>query len=56
MNIRMSAFFAKIKGKFGTNCEKEWPVTLAMNLKRGMDEREFSAYFFNSIVPLFPNA
>ncbi|KAL7474304.1 hypothetical protein ACHAW6_000283, partial [Cyclotella cf. meneghiniana] len=56
VNIRMSAFFPKIKGKFGTNCEKEWPVTLAMNLKGGMDEREFRTYFLNSIVPLFPNA
>ena len=56
VNIRMSAFFPKIKGTFGTNCEKEWPVTLGMNLKGGMDEREFRSYFLNSIVPLFPDA
>eukprot|EP00804_Cyclotella_cryptica_P004940 CCRYP_014074-RA/>CCRYP_014074-RA protein AED:0.41 eAED:0.41 QI:0/0/0/1/0/0/2/0/145 len=31
VNIRMSPFFPKIKGTFGTNCEKEWPVTLGMN-------------------------
>jgi hypothetical protein len=42
---RMSAFFSKIKGTFGTNCEKEWPVTLGMCLKGGMDEREFRSYF-----------
>jgi hypothetical protein len=41
VNIRMSAFFPKIKSTFGTDCEKEWPVTLGMNLKGGMDEREF---------------
>ena len=27
-----------------------------MNLKGGMDEREFRSYFLNSIVPLFPEA
>ena len=41
VSIRMHAFFPKIKGTFGTNCEREWPVTLGMNLKGGMDEREF---------------
>ncbi len=56
VNIRMSTFFPKIIGKFGTDCEKEWPVTVAMNLKGGMDEREFRSYFLNSIVPLFPDA
>ena len=27
-----------------------------MNLKGGMDEREFRSYFLSSIVPLFPDA
>ena len=31
-------------------------MTVAMNLKGRMDEREFSSYFLNSIVPLFLNA
>ena len=31
-------------------------MTEAMKLKGGMDEREFRSYFFNSIVPLFPDA
>jgi hypothetical protein len=39
VNIRMSAFFPKIKGTFGNDCEKEWSVTLRVNLKGGMDER-----------------
>eukprot|EP00804_Cyclotella_cryptica_P031255 CCRYP_011060-RA/>CCRYP_011060-RA protein AED:0.29 eAED:0.29 QI:0/0/0/1/0/0/3/0/236 len=56
VNIRMSTFFPKIRGKFGTDCEKEWPVTIEMTSKGGMDEREFRSYFFNSVVPLFPDA
>jgi len=56
MNIRMSTFFPKIIGKFQTDCEKEWPVTVAMNMKGGMDEREFRSYFLNYIVPLFSDA
>jgi hypothetical protein len=44
-NIRMSTFFPKIRGKFETDGKKEWPVTLAMNLKCGMDEREFRSNF-----------
>eukprot|EP00804_Cyclotella_cryptica_P012634 CCRYP_016908-RA/>CCRYP_016908-RA protein AED:0.47 eAED:0.47 QI:0/0/0/1/0/0/3/0/132 len=53
-DIRRSTFFPKLK----VNLEliKEWPVTVAMNLKGGMDEREFRSYFLNSIVPLFPDA
>ena len=38
VSIRMSAFFPKIKDTFGTDCEKEWPVTLGMNSKCGMEE------------------
>ena len=52
----MSAFFLKIKGTFGTDCENDWPVALGMNLKGRMDEKEFRSYFLNSIVPLFPDA
>eukprot|EP00804_Cyclotella_cryptica_P014587 CCRYP_020639-RA/>CCRYP_020639-RA protein AED:0.30 eAED:0.30 QI:0/0/0/1/0/0/3/0/271 len=54
VNIRMSAFFPRIKGTFGTDCEKEWPVTLGMNLKGGMER--IQVIFLNSIVPLFPDA
>ncbi len=56
VNIRMSTFFPKIIGKFGTDCEKEWPVAIDMSLKGRRDEREFRSYFLNSIVPLFPDA
>ncbi|KAL7481398.1 LOW QUALITY PROTEIN: hypothetical protein ACHAW6_007078 [Cyclotella cf. meneghiniana] len=40
----------------GSKCNREWPVTVAMSLKGGMDEREFMSYFLNSIMPLFPDA
>jgi hypothetical protein len=40
VTIRMITFFPKIRGKFGTDFEKEWLVTLAMNLKGGLAERE----------------
>jgi hypothetical protein len=53
VNIRMSTFFPKIRGKLGTDCEKEWSVTLAMIFKGGMEEREFRSYFSNYIVLLF---
>jgi hypothetical protein len=56
VNTKMSTFFPKVKGKFGTDCEKEWLVTVAMNLKGGMDEREFRSCFLNYIVPLFLDA
>ncbi len=56
VNIRMSAYFPKIKGTFGTDSEKDWPVTFGMNLKGGMDEKEFRSFFLNSIVPLFLDA
>eukprot|EP00984_Skeletonema_dohrnii_P018305 scaffold8528_cov85-Skeletonema_dohrnii-CCMP3373.AAC.1 len=49
-------FTVKVKGKFGCAEEKEWPCTIAMNEKGGMDEKEFMDYFFNSLVPLYEDA
>ena len=46
----MNTFFPKTRGKFGTDCEKDWSVMLAMNLKGGIDERESRSYFLNSIA------
>ncbi len=36
----------KLIGNFGTDCEKEWSVTVAMKLNVGMDERENSGHIF----------
>jgi hypothetical protein len=44
-NVNSIAFFPKIKGKFGASDSKEWPVTIGMNEKGGMDDVEFRQYF-----------
>ncbi len=44
-----------IKGKFGYNSVREWPVMFGINLKGGMDDAEYEKYLFSSIIPLFPN-
>jgi hypothetical protein len=41
VNVNSIAFFPKVTGKFGTNDSKEWPVTIGMNKKGGMDDGEF---------------
>ena len=56
VNVNSIAFFPKIKGKFGASDSKEWPVTIGMNEKGGMDDVEFRQYFLNSIVPLYPDS
>ena len=56
LNVTSITYFPKIKGKFGNSDFKEWPVTIGMNEKGGMDDVEFRQYFLNSIVPLFPDS
>ncbi len=46
-------FMPYIKGKFGCNSVREWPVTFEMNLKGGMDDAEYEKYIFLSIILLF---
>ena len=41
------------RGQFGTDSVQEWPTTIEMNEKGGMDNYKFEIY--NSIVPLFPD-
>ena len=48
-------FMPQIRGKFGNDEEKLWPVTFGMNPKGGMDEAEFEKYLSNSIFPLYPD-
>ena len=45
INVNSIAFFPKIQGQFGTCDLKEWPVTIGMNEKGGMDDVEFRQYF-----------
>ena len=45
-----------VVGNFGSFKERIKPVTLAMNEKRGMDDREFMSYFMNLIIPLYLDA
>jgi|EP01082_Thalassiosira_pseudonana_P008128 hypothetical protein len=49
-------FAVNVKGKFGCAEEREWPCTIGMNEKGGMDEKEFMDYFLHSLVPLYPDA
>ena len=44
-----------VRGKFGNEENKIWPVTLGMNEKGGMDDDEFEKYIHTSIVPLYPD-
>ncbi len=56
VNVNSIAFFPNVKGKSGTSDLKEWPMTIGMNEKGGMDEVEFRQYFLNSLVLLFPDS
>ena len=40
-------------GRFGCEDKREWPCTIGMNEKGGMNNEEFERYVDNSIVPLF---
>ncbi len=56
IRTEVDRYTVKVKGKFGCPEERLWPCTIAMNEKGGMDESEFMHYFFNSLVPLYPDA
>ena len=53
---KMATWLLDVRGKFGHDEEKNFPITIGMNEKGGMDEAEFAKYILNSITPLFPNA
>lgn len=42
VDVKLIAFFPNIKGKFGTTDleEEEWPITIGMNEKGGVDDVE----------------
>jgi hypothetical protein len=43
------------RGRFGCEEWREWPCTIGMNGKGGMNNEEFERYIDNSFVPLFPD-
>ncbi len=47
-------FMPNVKGQFGSNTVKEWPVSFGMNSKGGTYGAKYKKYFL-SIVPLFPD-
>ena len=52
-------FYAKmmhIRGQYGFDKIVERGATFGANAKAGMDNEEFEKYFFNAIVPLYPDA
>jgi len=56
VNINLVTFLPNIKGKFGLEEAKEWPVTFGFNAKGGMDNKQFKEYFKINIAPLYPDA
>jgi hypothetical protein len=45
----------KTNGRFDCKEVREWPATIGMNKKGGMNDNEFDKYIDNSFVPLFPD-
>ena len=45
-----------VRGQFGCDEVRLWPVTFGCNEKEGMGNDEFKKYLMNSIVPLYPHA
>ena len=56
LNVDVAEHVPLVRGKFGCEEERTWPVSFGQNEKGGMDEEEFAEYLFNSIVPLFSPA
>jgi hypothetical protein len=47
--------FVNTCSKFGCKEVREWPATIGMNKKGGMNEEKFNKYINNLIIPLFPD-
>jgi hypothetical protein len=43
------------RGRFGCKEVREWPATIGMNKKGGMNNGKFNKYITNLIIPLFPD-
>ncbi len=55
MRVDLVQHFMKTCGRFGCKEVMEWPATIGMNEKGGMNDDEFNKYIDNSFVPLFPD-
>ena len=51
----MATWLLDVRGKFGHNKEKNFPITIGLTKKGDMDEIEFTKYLKNLIIPIFPN-
>jgi hypothetical protein len=56
LHYDMAEHMPRVRGQFGCDGVRSWPVTFGSNEKGGMDEEEFEKYVMNAIVPLYPNA
>ena len=58
MRVRnnMLKWMPDVIGTFGHSEPQALPCTVAMNLKGGMDNKEFEHYVMTNIVPLYPCA
>ena len=50
VSINLVKFLPNIKGKFGLEEAKEWPVTFGFNANGGMDNEQFKEYFKTNIA------
>ena len=55
LRLETAKYMMKTRGRFGHDEEKEFPATIDMNEKGGMDTVELKKLFENSYAPLWPD-
>ena len=56
IRIEMIRYLLNVKGIFGWETEQEFPISIGLNSKGGMDDDNFFEYIKKSIMKLFPDA
>jgi hypothetical protein len=56
IRIEMIRYLLDVKGIFGWETEQEFPISIGLNSKGGMDDDDFFEYVKKSIMKLFPDA
>ncbi len=56
IRIEMICYLLDVKGIFGWRTEQEFPISIGLNSKGGMDNDEFFEYVKKSITKLFSDA